>query len=76
MAVTGGEELKMPQWDDRGGRPLSRFLAADHRRLDALFQQAMSDPSRIDGTAYDRFRAGSCGISEWRKRFFCRRPND
>ena len=48
----------MSQSDHTAGRPLSRFLAADHQRLDALFRQAVSDPSQIGGTAYDRFRAG------------------
>jgi hypothetical protein len=38
--------------------PLTSFLVADHRRLDALFQQATADPHRIDDTAYDQFRAG------------------
>ena len=41
-----------------GPRPLTNFLVEDHRRLDALFQQAMAAPDRIDGTAYDQFRAG------------------
>ena len=44
MAVTSG--------------PLKRFLADDHRRLDALFQQAVADPRQVDRTLYDQFRAG------------------
>jgi hypothetical protein len=38
--------------------PLTRFLAEDHRRLDALFQKAVADPQKIDGAVYDQFRAG------------------
>jgi hypothetical protein len=38
--------------------PLTEYLAADHRRLDALFQSASADPDHIDGAAYRQFRAG------------------
>jgi hypothetical protein len=38
--------------------PLTSFLAEDHRRLDALLQQAIADPRQIDQARYDRFRAG------------------
>lgn len=35
-----------------------RYLADDHRRLDALLERAMSDPANIDASAYAQFRAG------------------
>ena len=35
-----------------------RYLADDHRRLDALLERAMSDPANIDAAAYAQFRAG------------------
>ncbi|MGZ8465762.1 MAG: hemerythrin domain-containing protein [Candidatus Binatia bacterium] len=35
-----------------------RYLADDHRRLDALLEGAMSDPENIDASAYAQFRAG------------------
>jgi hypothetical protein len=38
--------------------PLTAFLAEDHRRLDALLQQAIADPHQIDQALYDQFRAG------------------
>ena len=38
--------------------PLADFLAEDHRRLDTLLDSALADPDKVDGAAYDRFRAG------------------
>jgi hypothetical protein len=38
--------------------PVSRFLADDHKRLDALLQRAVAQPSAIDDRAYAGFRAG------------------
>ncbi len=38
--------------------PLSRFLADDHVRLDALLQRAVASPDKIDRATYDQFRAG------------------
>jgi hypothetical protein len=35
-----------------------RYLADDHRRLDALLERAMSDPENIDGAAYAQLRSG------------------
>lgn len=35
-----------------------RYLADDHRRLDALLERAMSDPENIDASAYAQFRSG------------------
>ena len=35
-----------------------RYLADDHRRLDALLERAMSDPENIDAAAYAQFRSG------------------
>ena len=35
-----------------------RYLADDHRRLDALLGRAMSDPENIDAAAYAQFRSG------------------
>jgi hypothetical protein len=39
-------------------RPLTGYLAEDHRRLDALFQSAAADPHHIDRAGYEQFRAG------------------
>ncbi len=38
--------------------PLAEHLIADHRRLEALLEQAVADPARFDHTAFERFRAG------------------
>jgi len=35
-----------------------RYLAEDHRRLDAFLMGAMSDPKNIAASAYAQFRAG------------------
>ena len=35
-----------------------RYLADDHRRLDAFLERAMSDPENIDAAAYAQFRSG------------------
>ena len=35
-----------------------RYLADDHRRLDALLERAMSDPENVDAAAYAQFRSG------------------
>jgi len=35
-----------------------RYLAGDHKRLDALLERAMSDPENIDAAAYAQFRLG------------------
>jgi hypothetical protein len=37
---------------------IHRYLADDHRRLDALLKGAMSDPKNIDASAYAQFRSG------------------
>jgi Hemerythrin HHE cation binding domain len=37
---------------------IHRYLASDHRRLDALLDSAMADPENIDTAAYEQFRAG------------------
>jgi hypothetical protein len=37
---------------------ISRFLAADHARLDGLLRRAVADPVHIDRAAYAEFRAG------------------
>jgi hypothetical protein len=39
-------------------RKIYRYLADDHRRLDALLDRATSDPKNIDASAYAQFRAG------------------
>lgn len=38
--------------------PIFRFLHEDHQRLEALLQRAAASPDRIDGSAYEEFRAG------------------
>jgi hypothetical protein len=38
--------------------PISRFLADDHVRLDALLSRAVADPTRADADAYGEFRRG------------------
>jgi hypothetical protein len=38
--------------------PISRFLIADHARLDALLRRAFVTPGRIDHDAYAAFRKG------------------
>jgi hypothetical protein len=38
--------------------PVSRFLVADHVRLDALLRRAVAQPDQIDRAAYAEFRAG------------------
>ncbi len=38
--------------------PISRYLAADHDRLDALLARATAGPEGIDDEAYTAFRAG------------------
>lgn len=38
--------------------PLSRFLADDHRRLEALLDRATAGPGPIDPVSYEEFRAG------------------
>lgn len=39
-------------------RTPSRYLSADHKRLEALLDQATKDPSNIDLTLYEEFRKG------------------
>jgi hypothetical protein len=39
-------------------RKIYRYLADDHRRLNALLDRAAGDPENIDASAYARFRAG------------------
>jgi len=53
---TMSSATKNPYHDARG--PLSRFLADDHARLDALLQRAVAEPGSIDRAAYAEFRAG------------------
>jgi hypothetical protein len=38
--------------------PIARFLADDHKRLDALLQGAVGHPGAIDRAVYAEFRAG------------------
>ena len=38
--------------------PVARFLADDHRRLDALLQRAVAEPGPVGRAAYAEFRAG------------------
>jgi hypothetical protein len=38
--------------------PLTRYLAADHARLDTLLRASVADERRFDGEAFERFRAG------------------
>lgn len=40
------------------GGPVSRFLAQDHERLDALLARAVREPGALDLAAFDAFRAG------------------
>jgi hypothetical protein len=40
------------------GRPIARFLASDHERLDALLTRAVRDRGALDRAAFDEFRAG------------------
>ena len=35
-----------------------RYLAGDHERLDALLERAVSDPEKLDASAYTQFRSG------------------
>ena len=37
---------------------IHRFLADDHRRLDALLDDATAHPEQVDHVAYAQFRAG------------------
>lgn len=37
---------------------VARFLAEDHRRLDALLQAAADHADQVDQAAYDQFRSG------------------
>lgn len=46
----------MPEMRSDG--PIARFLAADHRRLEALLAKATAGPGRIDDASYAEFRAG------------------
>ncbi len=39
-------------------RPIARFLASDHERLDALLARAVRAPGAVDRAAFDAFRAG------------------
>lgn len=48
----------MSQQQDRKPGPLTRFLAEDHRRLDALFQSAVADPHEVAQATYQQFRGG------------------
>ena len=38
--------------------PLGEFLAADHRRLEALLDRATADPEAVDQILFEEFRAG------------------
>ncbi len=38
--------------------PIARFLAEDHRRLEALLARAVAAPGAVDREPYDAFRAG------------------
>ncbi len=39
-------------------RPITRFLASDHERLDALLARAVRERGSVDRAAFDEFRAG------------------
>ncbi len=39
-------------------RPIARFLASDHGRLEALLSRAVREDGAIDRAAFDAFRAG------------------
>ena len=41
-----------------GPGPITRFLAGDHERLDALLQAALTPAGEIDLASYEQFRAG------------------
>lgn len=47
----------MPRFAAVGG-PLSRAMAADHERLEALLERSVADPQRFDVAAFEEFRAG------------------
>jgi hypothetical protein len=38
--------------------PLSQYMAAEHRRLEAFLDQSVADPARFDSAAFEAFRAG------------------
>lgn len=38
--------------------PIARFLAADHRRLEALLDRAAARPGAVDPALFEEFRAG------------------
>jgi hypothetical protein len=38
--------------------PIARFLAEDHRRLEALLDRATAGPGPIDPVLFEPFRAG------------------
>lgn len=38
--------------------PLGEFLAADHRRLEALLDRAAAEPEAVDRVVFEEFRAG------------------
>jgi hypothetical protein len=48
----------MGEHEQKTQGPITEFLAADHRRLDALWQSAVADINAVDHASYDRFRAG------------------
>ena len=43
---------------ERDPGPLSRFFAADHRRLDEILRRATATPGRVDPGLFEEFRAG------------------
>jgi regulator of cell morphogenesis and NO signaling len=47
----------MPRFAAVGG-PLSKAMAAEHERLEALLEQSVADPARLDLGAFEAFRAG------------------
>jgi len=48
----------MEQPKKEKGGVLTEFLVEDHRRLDGLFQAAVTHPGTIDDRSYAQFRAG------------------
>ncbi len=48
----------MTQGETHAAGPIASFLGEDHRRLDALLQSALEQPTRVNREGYDQFRAG------------------
>lgn len=48
----------MKQRENEQAKPITDFLVEDHRRLEALLQQAVAPADHVDQGAYAQFRAG------------------